>query len=140
MLKTTLLAATAFGLLATTQVMAQDYDNDTAETVTVTAPRLPTPDHSSMAPTAYTHLSVQVSYHDLDLRTRSGARELRARIRDAAAGVCEELQHRFPIGMVDNPPCYKTAVGAAMARADNAISDARNYSEASYSYDNDDEE
>ena len=79
MLKTTLLAAAAFGLMATTQVMAQDYD-DSAETVTVTAPRLPTPDHSSMAPTSYTHLSVWVSYHDLDLRTRAGALELKARI------------------------------------------------------------
>jgi UrcA family protein len=75
---------------------------------------------------------VQVSYHDLDLRTSGGARELKARIRDAAAGVCEELKFRFPVAMVDNPPCFKTAVGAAMARADNAIRDARRYSDAAY--------
>lgn len=131
MLKSTLLAAAAFGLLASSQAMAQDYDNST-ETVTVTVPRLPTPDRSSLAPTSYTHLSVQVNYHDLDLRTRAGAGELKARIRDAAVGVCEELKFRFPIAMVDNPPCYKTAVEAAMARADNAISDARKYSEAAY--------
>lgn len=111
---------------------AQDYDdgyrNGPDETVTVTAPyHAPTTDNSSLAPTSYTHLSVQVRYDDLDLRTREGARELKERVRDAARDVCEELQDRFPIAMSDSPPCYHKAVEGGMARADNAISDARRY-------------
>lgn len=136
MLKYTLLAASAL-VLAATAAPAQDYDNDPgyqngpAETVEVIAPRLRT-DNSSLAPTAYTHLSVQVRYDDLNLTTRSGAGELKARIRDAAHNVCEELSFRFPHAIVGDPPCYQTAVSAAMLRADNAISSARDYTYAGY--------
>lgn len=128
--RTALLAASALGLmLAASSVSAQDeYSTDSTETVTVTAPRLPTPDNSAMAPTSYTNLSVQVRYDDLDLRSRDGARELKERVRDAAHNVCEELRYRYPIALVNQPPCYQKAIEGGMARADNAIADARRYS------------
>ena len=137
MLMKSLLAASALGLvLAGSPVQAQDYNNDgyangPNETVEVTAPRIPT-DHSSLAPTSATNLSVAVRYDDLDLTTGGGARELRSRVRDAARDVCETLEARFPIAVVPQKPCYRTAVDAGIARADNAISDARNYTRAGY--------
>jgi UrcA family protein len=137
MLMKSLLAASALGvILAGSPVQAQDYDNDgyangPNETIEVIAPRIPT-DHSSLAPTSATNLSIAVRYDDLDLTTGGGARELRSRVRDAARDVCETLEARFPIAAVPQKPCYRTAVEAGIARADNAISDARNYTDAGY--------
>jgi UrcA family protein len=139
MLMKSLLAASALGLvLAASSAQAQDYgyDNDgyangPNESIEVIAPRIPT-DHSSLAPTSATHLSVAVRYDDLDLTTGSGARELKSRVRDAARDVCETLAARFPAAAVPQQPCYRTAAEAGIARADNAISDARNYSNAGY--------
>lgn len=128
MLKTTLLAAGAL-MLAATAASAQDYDGP--ETVEVIAPRI-VHDNSALAPTSYTNLSTVVRYDDLDLRTRAGAGELRARIRDAAHDVCEELKYRYPHQLAGDPPCYKTAVDKAMARADTAIGSARSYTYAGY--------
>lgn len=140
MLMKSLLAASALGLvLAASSARAQDYgagndgyaDNGPNESIQVIAPRIPN-DNSSLAPTSATHLSVAVRYDDLDLTTGSGARELRSRVRDAARDVCETLEARFPAAAVPQEPCYRTAVGAGIARADNAISDARSYSNAGY--------
>jgi UrcA family protein len=134
MLMKSLLAASAL-VLTTSAVMAQDYNDAYGpgpnESIEVIAPRI-RPDSSSMAPTSATKLSVQVRYDDLDLTTRGGARELRSRVRDAAQNVCETLADRFPYPAEPQAPCYKDAVSAGLARADNAISDARHASDYEY--------
>lgn len=127
MLMKSLLAASALVLTASA-ALAQDYNDAYGpgpnESIEVIAPRLPH-DNSSMAPTSATKLSMQVRYDDLDLTTRDGARELRSRVRDAAHNVCETLEARFPIPAVPQEPCYRSAASSGLARADNAISDAR---------------
>jgi UrcA family protein len=134
MLMKSLLAAGAL-ILSGSAVLAQDYDDSYGpgpdESIVVIAPRI-RPDDSSLAPTSATKLSMQVRYDDLDLTTRDGARELRSRVRDAAQNVCETLADRFPHPAVPQEPCYKSAVASGLARADNAISDARH--EANYEY------
>ena len=106
------------------------YDNSYAanvpENVIVIAPHVQT-DHSSLAPTEITKLSMNVAYDDLDLRTAGGAHELRARIRDAAHDVCGRLIARFPHALYDTTSCYKQALYGGLNRADTAIREARNY-------------
>jgi UrcA family protein len=72
-------------------------------------------------------MSHEVAYDDLDLRTRRGARELRARVREAADGVCGELSAMDPASDADYAPCYREATAKAMQRANAAIARARNY-------------
>jgi UrcA family protein len=105
------------------------YDNGYAgppENVIVIAPPRQT-DHSSLAPTQITRLSMNVAYDDLDLRSAQGAHELRARIRDAARDVCDRLVARFPHALYDTTSCYRQALDGGMNRADTAIHVARNY-------------
>ena len=125
-IRTTLLAAGAFGVLATTAAVAQDYyDNGPGENVIVVAPdyyaHRPYPSNVLGRPPEPTTLSESVSYSDLDLGTREGAHVLRVRIRDAARDICSTLASRYPIQMADSRSCYRDAVGTAMNRADNAI-------------------
>jgi UrcA family protein len=96
------------------------------ENVIVIAPPYQT-DHSSLAPTEITKLSMNVAYDDLDLRSASGAHELRARVRDAAHDVCDRLAGRFPHALYDTTSCYKQALHGGLNRADTAIHEARNY-------------
>jgi UrcA family protein len=131
-IRTTLLAAGAFGVLATTAAVAQDYyDNGPGEHVIVVAPdyyyHRPYPSNQLGRPPEPTTLSESVSYSDLNLSTYEGAETLRVRIRDAARDVCATLAARYPVRMVDSEPCYKNAVGVAMNRADLAIHPIRYY-------------
>jgi UrcA family protein len=96
------------------------------ENVIVIAPPYQT-DHSSLAPTEITKLSMNVAYDDLDLRSAAGAHELRARVRDAAHDVCDRLVARFPHALYDTTSCYKQALHGGLNRADTAIHEARNY-------------
>jgi UrcA family protein len=96
------------------------------ENVIVIAPPYRT-DHSSLAPTEITKLSMNVAYDDLDLRNAAGAHELRARVRDTAHDVCDRLVARFPHALYDTTSCYKQALHGGMNRADTAIHEARNY-------------
>lgn len=134
MLMKSLLAASAL-ILSGSAALAQDYNDAYGpgpnESIEVIAPRI-RPDNSSMAPTSATKLTVQVRYDDLDLTTHGGASELRSRVRDAAHNVCETLEARFPIPAVPQEPCYRTAVSSGLARADNAISDARHSEDYEY--------
>jgi UrcA family protein len=95
------------------------------ETVIVIAP--PRVDHSSLAPTEITKLSMNVAYSDLDLRTDAGAYELHRRVRAAAREVCDELITRFPHALAENRSCYKRALDTAMNHVDTAIYQQRNY-------------
>ena len=102
------------------------YAANVPENVIVIAPHVQT-DHSSLAPTEITKLSMNVAYDDLDLRSAAGAHELRARIRDAAHDVCGRLIARFPHALSNTTSCYKQALYGGMNRADTAIREARNY-------------
>jgi UrcA family protein len=149
-----LLAASALGLaLTATSVSAHSYDdqsgyqNGPPEQVIVIAPpdyyaHRPYPSNQLGRPPEPTTLSQSVNFSDLDLSTREGAHELRARIRDAAHGICSELASRYPIRMANSQPCYEKAVQSGLNRADNAIHEARYeyrddyYRDGSYREDN----
>jgi UrcA family protein len=116
--------------------LAQDYGPydegpgyGPSENVIVIGPRYrphwpPTLDPARPLPTK---LSEQVRYDDLDLTTRGGAHELRARIRDAASDVCGRLADRYFYKMSTSPSCYRKAVETGMNRASEAIYEARYY-------------
>jgi UrcA family protein len=78
-------------------------------------------------PAEATHLSVAVSYHDLDLRSEQGAYELRVRVRDAAHDVCDRLTARFRYALTTTERCYRDAASGGLNRANVAISNARHY-------------
>ncbi len=129
-----LLAAGAFGLmLAASSARAQDYgrfdepayQNGLNEEVEVIAPPYREERTPLNAPPGRVSLSHVVRYDDLDLRTREGAHELRARIRETARDICEQLDAEGPIPLAGSPPCYRTAVEPALNRAETAISEAR---------------
>jgi UrcA family protein len=138
-IRTTLLAVGAFGALATTAAVAQDYyDNGPGEEVIVVAPdyytHRPYPSHVLGRPPDRTTMSMSVSYSDLDLTTRNGAHELRARVRDAARDICSELASQYPVRMVESEPCLKNAIGTGLNRANMAISDKRQARGDYYAY------
>lgn len=141
MLKSTLLAATAFGLALTAlPAAAQDYDNGNdnsysngpSEQIEVIAPRFHYERTPLGAPPGKLSLSETVHYGDLDLTTRQGAHELRMRIRDTAQEICTRLAEDYPVKQAPGTSCYKSALDSAMARADSAIGNARNYTNAGY--------
>ncbi len=132
-----LLAAGAFGaLLASSAASAQGYgpydegpNAGSAESVVVIGPRYhphwpPTLNPAAPLPTK---LSEYVRYDDLDLTTRGGAHELRARVRDAASDICGRLADRYPYKLTPSPNCYRKAVEGGMNRASEAIYEARYY-------------
>jgi UrcA family protein len=140
MLKSTLLAAGAFGLmLSALPAAAQDYNGDDStyangpsETVEVIAPNFQYERTPLGAPPGKLKLSQLVHYGDLDLTTRNGARELRMRVRDTAQEVCTRLAEEYPVKQLPGTNCYKSALETAMSRADTAISNARHYTYAGY--------
>lgn len=80
-------------------------------------------------------LSRDVSYSDLDLRSREGARELRVRVDEMARDVCRELRDTYPLREQPGATkCYEGAYRDAIVKADAAIRDARfnDYYEAGY--------
>jgi UrcA family protein len=131
-----LLAASALGLLiSAVPAAAQGYDDQYGyrtgpnEEVIVVAPdyyyHRPYPSNQLGRPPEPTTLSLPVNYGDLDLSTRAGAHELRARVRDAAHDICSELASRYPIRMANSAPCYEKAVESGLNRAESAIHEAR---------------
>lgn len=138
-----LLAATAIGLVLAAPASAQQYDrqydrygepvfgNSSDEEIVVTAPRY-RPRSEIGAPIRDVAISREVRFDDLDLRTASGAHELKLRIRDTANDLCQRLNIRYPVSYGNNPPCYQTSVHRAMYQADRAISDARNEAYEAY--------
>ncbi len=122
--------------LAAPAARAQDYretsyySNGAGEQIEVIAPRHHDERSVIGAPIRDVAISQAVRFDDLDLRTQEGAHILRARVRDAARDLCRRLDTRYPISTDDSPPCYSTALDDAMAQADRAIDDAREYGNA----------
>ncbi len=123
MLTRSALLAGIFGVaLAATSASAQDYN----EQIEVTAPHFRTDNtqrlNGTLQKVSYSNI---VHYDDLNLRTRSGARELRLRVRDEAQDVCTRLEEAYPVREMQGTSCYKDALDNALLRADAAIRDAR---------------
>jgi UrcA family protein len=125
------LAAIAGALvLGASAAAAQDYDRDrdTTETIRVYAPRHFAVERRPMnGPVQKISLSRSVRYDDLDLRTRTGAHELRMRVNAAAADVCSQLADISRIPEQPGTSCFTAAKQDALLRADAAIRDAREY-------------
>jgi UrcA family protein len=119
------LLAGALGLaLAASSAQAQDSQ----EQIQVTAPHYHSSDSQRLnGPLEKISLSAKVRYDDLNLRTRSGARELRLRVRDEAQDVCMQLGENYPVREAPGTSCYKDALDDAMMRADAAIRESREY-------------
>lgn len=92
------------------------YDSGASDDITVYASpwagRSPTG-----APYEVVRASRVVSYADLDLNTRWGADELRARVVRAARDACDELENGIAITAPDDPPCVSRAVRRALYQA-----------------------
>lgn len=113
--------------LAASSASAQQYGPVAApsgshEVVTVTAPRPHERQRSTIgAPIVNVSLSREVRFDDLDLRTARGAHALRARVRDTARALCNQLDQQYPVTEDDSRSCITTAQNDAMAQADSAI-------------------
>jgi UrcA family protein len=133
MLKYSLLAGSALALMLTAApATAQDTNNDDQsysngpnEQIEVIAPKFSYERTPLGAPPGTLKLSQNVSYSDLDLRTRSGAKELRLRVRDTAQDICTQLAEQYPVKQQPGTSCYKTALEDGMRKADIAIRDVR---------------
>ncbi len=129
-----LVVGAAVSLMAAAPAFAQDYGpyDDEAypagptEEVIVAAPRPIFPEGQRLnGPLQKVSLTTAVPYNDLDLRTHSGARELRFRVRTAARDVCAQLTEAYPVYQLNGTSCYRGAVENGLVRANAAISDAR---------------
>jgi UrcA family protein len=103
------------------------YAQDTEEQIQVTAPHYRAQSTPLNGPLEKISLSSNVRYDDLNLRTRSGARELRLRVRDEAQDVCMQLAENYAVREAPGTSCYKDALDDAMLRANTAIREAREY-------------
>jgi UrcA family protein len=108
------------------------YDNGPPEDVIVTAPHFRSETAPLNAPLEKVSLSTHVPYSDLDLASRSGARELRLRVREAARQVCGELADAYPVYQMNGTSCFKTALENGLVRANAAITTARQQARDEY--------
>ena len=142
-------ALAAAGLmLGAAPAVAQDYGYgpppgayaEPPETVIVTAPPVPRFREEGSGPRLVNlppekvSLSTRVRFDDLDLVSWSGARELRARVREAAHRVCGELRDAYPLRQLQGTRCYRDAVENGLVRADEAITTARQNAWYGYAY------
>ena len=140
-LRLALLAGAVDAICAASSASAQDYGRTDeqaatgpAEQVIVISPIYRAERHTLGLPGTVS-LSREVSYSDLDLTTRDGARALRARVRDMARDVCDELRDADPVREQPGATkCYEGAYKNGMLRVGDAIRDARHggYYEARY--------
>jgi len=126
-LKLGAIAGAAIFIASTAGAQDFDRDRDTTETIRVYAPRHFTVERRPMnGPVQKISLSRSVRYDDLDLRTRTGARELRMRVSAAAADVCSQLADISRVPEQPGTSCFTDAKQDALVRADAVIRDARN--------------
>jgi len=124
-----LLASVAGIMFAAPAATAQDAGYGEAaysgEQIIVTAPNFHEEPGSVRGLPGKTTLSRNVPYDDLDLTTRDGARELRARVVATAREVCTELREAYPYREQPGEKCFQGAYRDALVRADAAIREAR---------------
>jgi UrcA family protein len=94
----------------------QYVDEDNGVTVTAEPERREYRDPYTGAPYERVTASRVVSYADLNLHSRWGVRELKARVQRAAEDACDELENSNTISAPDDPPCVPTAVRRALYR------------------------
>jgi UrcA family protein len=83
-------------------------------------------------PNVRVFLSRAVRFDDLDLRTRSGARTLRNRVKLTARLLCRDIDERWPVTADnggDQATCYHDAAENALYRAHRFIAEARRYND-----------
>lgn len=124
-LVTALIVVLAAPAYAQTVVQSGDH-----ETITVRPPYVvtKTTSHDPHDPIASYTLSRVVDYGDLDLKTDSGVSSLNGRVQDAANGVCQAIDTRYP-DKVYTPAmkgdCANNAVAQARPQVDSAIARSR---------------
>lgn len=113
--------------LAASSALAQDYGPGGPESIIVTAPRphMGSENTPLNGPLEKISMTGAVTYADLDLRSREGARALRQRVRDEASNICGNLEAVYPVRQAPGTSCYRSAVESGLVQADEAISDAR---------------
>jgi UrcA family protein len=120
-----LLLATAPAANAQDRYRNASYSDESREQVIVIAPRVHEERGATLGIPSKVSMSQPVPYDDLDLRTRTGAHELRLRVADTARNICDRLADNYPYREVPGRSCYKEAVSDAMIRVNEAIRDAR---------------
>ena len=125
-----LAAAGAIGLaFSVLPADAQDnYEGTTGggtNEVVVVAPNFHAQTNRLNAPPENVSISERVSYADLDLSTRGGARELRNRIGAAAARICGQLREVYPYTLNPHETCFRETMNSSWPRARAAIDEAR---------------
>jgi len=101
------------------------------EGVTITAARLPKAVVVAPKPgSIMTKISLTygVRYDDLNLQTPEGKDELKARVNQAAAEACEELDRQYPFTEPKGPLCVEAAVDSAKDQVRAAIKAAKDSS------------
>ena len=119
-----LLAAAAI-LVTQGAAMAQAIDEDTANTITVVAPRAVTNQvrrSVSGAGQATVTIRISVLYGDLNLARPADGARLMTRIRGAARDACRHLDRLYPL--VVDKSCIAIAVAGALPRANAVIAAA----------------
>ena len=93
---------------------------DASEHITVPAPSIVQKTNVGPTSTRTITVSQAVAYGDLNLGTQEGMTKLQGRVKQAAAGVCRELDRRYPkpayTGETVHNDCVGTATRQAMAR------------------------
>jgi UrcA family protein len=113
---------------ASASAMAQGspYSNGPTESVEVIAPRFHADSAPLNGPIEKVSYSQRVRYDDLNLLTRRGVHEFRARIWDTAQNVCVSLAEAYPVYVsTTEKSCVRRAYEDAMVRAYGVISDKR---------------
>ena len=100
------------------------------ETITVRPPYVVTKKTSRdpRDPVASYTLSRVVDYGDLDLKSEAGVSSLNGRVQEAANGVCQEMNDRYPEKVytpVMKGDCAANAVAQAKPQVDRAIARSR---------------
>jgi UrcA family protein len=127
MIRSALIASTLGLMLVGTSALAQSYEGPgQGEDIIVQGPLLhiERPSWPGQVPSKIS-MSIPVRYDDLDLRSQRDARELRGRVREAAADVCDRLKDFYPDTADTATDCYREASRVAIEHADRAIDRAR---------------
>jgi UrcA family protein len=94
--------------------------------IVIEAPRVErAKEHSALGvPIDIISVTHRVTYKDIDISTRLGARVLETRVKDSAKAACKEIETLYPLAPPGSSDCEKTAVDKAMVQVHQAIAAA----------------